>query len=77
LNYVEGYARRRPSVQFNFLEISYGSLKEPEYLLYFCKKEGFIEKNDDITVLKLADEIGAMLWTEIRALEKSLKSPEH
>jgi len=28
LNYIEGYARRKPLVRLNFLETSYGSLKE-------------------------------------------------
>jgi four helix bundle protein len=35
LNYIEGYARQRKAVLKNFLEISYGSLKETAYLLYF------------------------------------------
>jgi len=35
LNYIEGYARRRPLVRLNFLETSYGSLKESKYLLHF------------------------------------------
>lgn len=37
LNYVEGYARRKGAgckVYQNFLEISFGSLKESKYLLY-------------------------------------------
>ena len=34
LNYIEGFARRRPAVQLNFFETSYGSLKESKYLLY-------------------------------------------
>lgn len=38
LNYIEGYARKRPAVQLNFFEISYGSLKESKYLLYFSLK---------------------------------------
>ncbi len=73
LNYIEGYARRRPLVQFNFLEISYGSLKESKYLLHFVFKEGYITKEDYTKSLKQIDEIGAMLWTEISSLEKKLK----
>ncbi|PJB19449.1 four helix bundle protein, partial [Candidatus Falkowbacteria bacterium CG_4_9_14_3_um_filter_36_9] len=34
LNYIEGYARKRDKVYKNFLEISYGSLKEAKYLLH-------------------------------------------
>ena len=35
LNYIEGYARKHQKVLQNFLQISYGSLKESKYLLYF------------------------------------------
>ena len=77
LNYIEGYARRRPAVQLNFFETSYGSLKESEYLLQFSIDENWIVREDCNQGLKLADEIGAMLWTEITALEKSLKAQEH
>ena len=33
LNYIEGYARIKDKVHKNFLEISYGLLKESKYLL--------------------------------------------
>ncbi|MBU1179903.1 four helix bundle protein [Patescibacteria group bacterium] len=72
LNYIEGFARRRPAVQLNFLEISYGSLKESKYLLYFSYKEGYTQEEDYKFGLKLAEEIGAMLWTEVVSLEKSI-----
>lgn len=74
LNYIEGYARKRPAVQLNFFEISYGSLKESKYLLYFSKIEGWIDAENYSYGTKLADEIGAMVWTEIAALEKSLRT---
>lgn len=63
LNYIEGYARRKDKVYKNFLEISYGSLKESEYLLTFSKEEKYItDPNLYKETIKLADEIGAMLW---------------
>jgi four helix bundle protein len=63
LNYIEGYARKREAVYKNFLEISYGSLKEAKYLLYFSFKEEFIkEKSEYSKVIQLAEEIGAMVW---------------
>ena len=71
LNYIEGYARRKPAVQLNFFEISYGSLKESMYLLSFSQKEKFIDMQECEYIIKLADEIGAMLWTEISALAKA------
>src|SRR3989344_9080526 len=42
LNYVEGYARMRNKVHKNFLEISYGSLKESQYLLQFSLDEKYL-----------------------------------
>jgi four helix bundle protein len=70
LNYVEGFARRRELVQLNFLEISYGSLKESKYLLHFALVEKYLNEKDYEIALKMAEEIGAMLWTEIINLSK-------
>jgi len=69
LNYVEGYARIRSKVHKNFLEISYGSLKESKYLLYFSFVERYISKEDYKKALILVDEIGAMLWGVIKKLK--------
>jgi len=73
LNYIEGYARKRPLLRLNFLETSYGSLKESKYLLYFSFVENYVSKENYIIGLKMAEEIGAMLWKEIDNLEKSQK----
>lgn len=62
LNYIEGYARQRKTVMKNFLEISYGSLKETKYLLYFCNKQDYLSKDHYNELINLCDEIGAMLW---------------
>lgn len=72
LNYIEGYARRRAAVQFNFYEISYGSFKESRYLLDFFKEEKFLKEEDYNYGVNLAEEIGAMLWTEICNLERNV-----
>ena len=77
LNYIEGYARRKPRSQLNFFEISYASLKESKYLLFFSKVEGYLTLEDYPSGLALADEIGAILWTEISALEESLDNKKH
>lgn len=66
LNYIEGYARIKKGYRINFLEISYGSLKETQYLLHFIYTENFIKKEVFDGLFFLADEIGAMLWTEIK-----------
>ena len=68
LNYIEGYARGKNKVHKNFLEISYGSLKESKYLLHFSLVEKFLSKEDYEKVVKFADDIGAMLWSILRKL---------
>lgn len=73
LNYLEGFARRRPAVALNFFEIAYGSLKESKYLLYFSFKEGYAKEEDYKIGLSMADEIGAMLWTKIEKLGESIQ----
>ncbi len=74
LNYIEGFARRKKAVQLNFLEISYGSLKEAEYILKLSLHEKYLTQEEYDYGAKLADEIGAMLWTEISSLDQSLKN---
>jgi len=69
LNYIEGFARAKKAVKQNFWEISYGSLKESKYLIYFCLIEKYINKEDYNKLVKLAEEIGAMLWRSIQPLK--------
>ncbi len=69
LNYIEGYARRKGEecrVYNNFLEISYGSLKESKYLLFFSYEEGYIGKEEYDIGLGMNDKIGKMLWSIIK-----------
>jgi len=68
LNYVEGFARIHNKVVRNFLEISYGSLKESRYLLYFSYKRKYLkkEKLDELEIK--GDRIGKMLWGIIEKL---------
>ena len=68
LNYIEGYARGKNKVYRNFLEISYGSLKETKYLLHFSLVESYLNKEDYQKIMKLTEEIGAMLWKTIKSL---------
>ena len=68
LNYIEGYARIRNKVQKNFIEISYGSLQESKYLLNFSFKENYFSQEEYNDIMKLAEDIGAMLWGIIRKL---------
>jgi len=73
LNYLEGYARIKPAVQLNFYETSYGSLKESKYLLYFSMIEKYLSIADYKIALKLAEEIGAMLWPQINFLRNKTR----
>ena len=73
LNYIEGYARIKLLVRLNFLEISYGSLKESKYLLHFSLIEEYLSKENYLIGLKIAEDIGAMLWTEINNINKTTK----
>lgn len=68
LNYIEGYARQRKAVHKNFLEISFGSLKESSYLTLFSKKEGWLTEISHAKLRKLEEEIGAMLWGVLRRM---------
>ena len=68
LNYIEGYARKRKAVLKNFLEISYGSLKETKYLVYFSFKQKYITQNNYQELTDIGEEIGAMLWGILRRM---------
>jgi len=68
LNYIEGYARARGKVYKNFLEISYGSLKESKYLLHFSLVEGYLKNNNYKQIILLAEEIGKMLWSTMQKI---------
>ena len=70
LNYIEGYARgkNRDKVLKNFLEISYGSLKESKYLIYFSYKRNYLNEEEYKKLSELSERIGAMLWGIIRKL---------
>jgi four helix bundle protein len=69
LNYIEGFARRRGGnckTYQNFLNISYGSLKESKYLLYLSFEEEYIDNDKYQIGLELSDNIGKMLWSLIK-----------
>ena len=69
LNFIEGYARKKKAVKQNFWEISFGSLKESKYLIHFSQKEGYLNKEDYNQSIRMAEEIGAMLWRALQPLD--------
>lgn len=71
LNYIEGFARdigKKNLVYKNFLEISYGSLKESQYLVDFSLKEKYLAEDAHRELAQLSNQIGAMLWGILRKL---------
>ena len=70
LNYIEGFARQKKAVKKNFWEISYGSLKESKYLLNFSLKESYLSEKEYKEIIKIAEEIGAMLWRAISSVKQ-------
>ena len=69
LNYIEGFARQKNLVKKNFWETSYGSLKESLYLIRFCEKEGYYNKDTSESIISTGEEIGAMLWKLLQSLK--------
>ncbi|MDD5738319.1 MAG: four helix bundle protein [Candidatus Pacebacteria bacterium] len=71
LNYIEGHARNREKekVYKNFLEISYGSLKESKCLLHFSLVEKYLSIRDYKQAIEKAEKVGAMLWGIIKNLQ--------
>lgn len=70
LNYLEGFARRKPKVRLNFWEISYGSIKECKYIIYLAKELNYLQEKDYATLMSLAEEISAIMWRSIQTTEK-------
>jgi len=66
LNYIEGFVRRKGEnckVYKNFLETSFGSLKESKYLVYFSYTENYLNESDYNKIMSINDEISKMLWS--------------
>lgn len=68
LNYIEGYARIGEIQYRNFLRMSYGSLKESQYLIEFSYRENYLSKEDYNRLINLSEELGAMLWSIINGI---------
>lgn len=69
LNYIEGYARQRKQVLRNFIEISYGSLRESRYLTELSHSLDYLSKEDSQKLFAISDRIGAMLWGILKKLK--------
>ncbi len=69
LNYIEGFARVGDKQFKNFLQMSYGSLKESKYLLYFSYREKYMNEKEYKKLISLSEELGAMLWKTIQGVK--------
>tara|TARA_Y100000031_G_scaffold104821_1_gene115331 strand:+ start:182 stop:412 length:231 start_codon:yes stop_codon:yes gene_type:complete len=69
LNYIEGYARFKPKMKLNFYEISFASLKESKFLVFFSHKEEYIAKEEYEDLWHRAEEVAKMLWSEIELVK--------
>lgn len=70
LNYIEGYARQSKRALRSFLVISYGSLKESKYLIYFSHRRGHLKEKEYKELIDLADKIGGMTWGIISKIKR-------
>ena len=73
-NLIEGYSRNRSKVFLNFLEISYASLAEAKYQIYFAYKRKYINKEEYLDFYKDAEEVSKMLWSSINTIANKLKN---
>ena len=66
LNIVEGFARGGKNEFKRFLFISFGSLKETKYLLYFAFYQKYLSENEYKKTLSLAEEVAKIIWSIVK-----------
>jgi len=62
-NIVEGYARKGDAELAHFLSISFASLAETKYLIYFSNKLGYLSDSGYTELRDGYDEVGKILWS--------------
>ncbi|MBU1895891.1 four helix bundle protein [Patescibacteria group bacterium] len=67
LNIIEGFARQSPGEYRRFLLISFGSLKETQYLIEFAKDQNYIDEVSYLKTYKLSEEVSKILWSIIHS----------
>lgn len=72
LNIIEGYARHSQKSEKQFLLISYGSLKESQYLLRFAIDEALLTEENALSAYQIGEEVARMLWKKTQTLANLL-----
>jgi len=57
----------------NSYETAYGSLVESRYVYYMALQRHWIKYEQYTMAMKMAEEIGAMLWSEIESANDSVE----
>jgi four helix bundle protein len=71
-NIAEGYGREVRGSFVQFLRIAQGSLKETETHLLLAERVGLVERKQIEVILQNADELGRMLRSFIRSLQRKV-----
>lgn len=69
-NIAEGYGRDSSGAYANFLRVAQGSVKEVETHLLLAMRVGVARTPDCEPILALCDEVGRMLRSLIRSIER-------
>ena len=69
-NIAEGYGRESPGAYAQQLRVAQGSLKEFETHVEQSQRVGLVEVEFSLATLKQAEEIGKMLRSLIRSIER-------
>ena len=69
-NIAEGHGRENTGSFIQFLRVAQGSLKELETHLMIAERVGLVPENAVKALLRDADEIGRMLRSMVRSLQK-------
>jgi len=61
-NIVEGYSRKGDKELAHFLSISFASLSEVKYLIYFSDNLGYLSEEEYQGLKEVCDNVGRSLW---------------
>ena len=69
-NIAEGYGRESPGAYAQQLRVAQGSLKEFETYVELAQRVGLAREDESKALMDLADEIGKMLRSLIRSIDR-------